>query len=249
MKETIQSIERAFQILATVYQRAEGIGVSALATETGLHISTTSRIVSTLENIGALERVGNKLLIGNTIVTLASRAPWTDRLISFATPYLRELVTTTQEAVGLTLIEEAECIVFYQIPSNHHIQIRDWTGERFPLHVTSSGKVFLAGLGEDELAAYLDHSLNKVASNSKSDWAELQAEFPQIRAEGVAWTIDELEDGLTSVAAPIYREDGRFLAGLYVSMPTYRVGDTAVLAEQVHQAANDISTTFGYETV
>ena len=83
MQENIQSIERAFQILKAVHHRSEGIGIGALAAETGLHTSTTSRIVNTLEQLGSLDRVDGKLFIGEEIIALANRAPWTERLISF----------------------------------------------------------------------------------------------------------------------------------------------------------------------
>ena len=246
MKENVQSIERAFQILTAVQQRENGIGIGALATETGLHTSTTSRIVSTLEAVGALTRQDQQLFIGEGIIKLANRAPWTEQLISVAMPYLRELATVTQEAVGLTIVEGSECVVFYQIPSSHHIQIRDWTGDRFPLHVTSTGKLYLSELSDEELKPFFDASLPQLASETKVQAAEIRQEFSQIRSEGVAWTIDELEDGLTSIAATVQStHEGNFV-GLYLSMPSFRFTkmiDQTKLAQQVRDTAVNIKKT------
>ena len=247
MKNHVQSIERAFRILRVVHQRGDGVGIGALAEETGLHTSTTSRIVSTLEHLGALDRQGSQLIIGDEIVNLANQAPWSEQLIRLAIPSLRDLAAETQEAVGLTMITGAECLVFYQIPSSHHIQIRDWTGERFPLHVTSSGKLYLAGLPEQEVSAQLSAPLSRFTKATKDQLADLQAEFPSIRANGVAWTLDELEEGLTSIAAPIYDAAGQFYAGLYISIPNYRLSDKQHLAQQMRRAAAEISARLGYE--
>ncbi len=241
MKKNIQSIERAFQILRVIHRWTDGVTIGDLAEETELHTSTVSRIVSTLENLGAIERVDHKLFIGVEIITLADQAPLTERLISLATPCLREVMAATNEAVGLTLIEGTECVVFYQIPSNHHIQIRDWTGERFPLHVTSSGKLYLAGLTSNEVDHFFEQPLPQIASGTKMSLAALREEFPQIRADGVAWTVDELEDGLTSVAAAIRDQKHNFVAGIYLSIPNYRVEDKNILAEHLRQAAEKIS--------
>lgn len=247
MKTTVQSIERAFDILHVVHRHHVGIGVGAVASETGLHTSTTSRIVSTLVQIGALERVGGKLQIGGKIISLANRAPWHERLIAVATPALRELSAETQEAVGLTAIEGNECHVFFQIPSTHHIQIRDWTDERFPLHVTSTGKLYLSQLNERDRERFLAQPLARMASGTRVDSADLISEFPQILADGIAWTIDELEDGLTSIAAPICDATGRFIAGLYISIPNYRLGNKQVLTRQICHTAHIISTQFARE--
>ncbi len=247
MNDNVQSIERAFHILNVVHKRADGISVGELAKETKLHTSTTSRIVSTLEYVGALTRQDSKLMIGEGIVKLANRAPWTEQIISLATPHLKDLANITQEAVGLTTIEGQECVVFYQIPSDHHIQIRDWTGNRFPLHVTSSGKLYLAELNENEVEAYFKEPLHAVASKTKTDTDELMSELEQIRQEKVAWTIDELEDGLTSIGATIQtREAERFVA-IYLSMPSFRFNkmiDQAKLAQQMLDTAVAIKAGF-----
>ena len=240
MSELVQSIERAFHILNVVHQRSDGIAVGELAQETALHTSTASRIVSTLEHVGALSRHDGKLMIGEGIVKLANRAPWTEQMVSLATPHLRELANITQEAVGLTTVEGDECIVFYQIPSEHHIQIRDWTGNRFPLHVTSTGKLYLAELNDLELDAYFQNPLHSVASATKTEQTDLKEELVQIRKEAVAWTIDELEDGLTSIGATIQPRTAERFVAIYLSMPSFRfnkVIDQAKLAQQMRDTA------------
>ena len=238
---SVQSIDRAFQILHAVHQRINGVTIGDLAEKTDLNVSTVSRLVSSLEDNGAIERIGSKVVIGEQIVALASRASWTDRLASLATPHLEKLASQTQEAVGLTCIEGRDCRVFFQIPSTHHIQIRDWTGERFPLHVTSSGKLFLALQDAALVDGYLAQPLERFAAGTVVDSAEFRTQLTQIAAERVAWTDNELEDGLTSIAAPIYTTLGSFAAGLYISLPSYRVASKATLAAQVSAAAQAIS--------
>ena len=224
-----------------------GMGVSAIAAKTGLHTSTVSRLITTLESVNALSRVdgGSQLILGEGLIDLVSRAPWTERMIAHTRPFLRQLADQTRESVGLTrLDEQGQCHVFFQIESQHHVRIRDWTGHRFPLHVTSSGKLWMADWDIKQLEAYFASPIKQAASQSVTTLMEMDAEFGRVRKDGVAWTIDELEDGLLSIAAPIKSLEKGQLAAIYLSAPVYRFMKTAVrqkLAQQMRETAEKIN--------
>lgn len=248
MKKPIQSITRAFEILRVVHNQsqASGVSVGVMAEQTGLHVSTVSRIVSTLEHVGAVRRLKphGKVVIGPELLAFAHHAPWTERLISVASPDLHEFANLSKEAVGLTSIQGDECHVFFQIGSSHMIQIRDWTGEYFPLHTTSTGKLYLAQLDEDELADFLSRPLAAVASGTITEPEIWYKEIEKVRQQGYAWTTNELEDGLISVAAPIVDQEGEFLAGVYLSIPIFRFDadlQKETLQREIMQTAAKIS--------
>ena len=117
-------------------------------------------------------------------------------------------------------------------------------GEQFPLHVTSTGKLFLAQLSHAERKQYFARPLAKIASGTLDDPAILTSEISDLLVTGVAWTVDELEDGLTSIAAPIYQQE-QFAAGLWVSVPNYRLTDKELLANQVCDTAAAITQLLG----
>lgn len=225
---SIQSIERAFSILEIVSEHPDGIRIGAIAEIADLNISTVSRIVATLEDLEALRRLSpaGKVAVGPGLIALVAGAPWTERLSAIAKPHLQRLADETGEAVGLTSIEGSICHVFFQITtSKFNVQVRDWTGGTFPLHVTSTGKLYLAHLDQDEVDAFLVSPLTRVASGTITSQQQFRREIKEVRQQGYAWTIDELEDGLTSIAVPVYDHDGKFLAGVYVSAPSYRFVD------------------------
>lgn len=245
--DLVQSVQRAFAILKTVSTHQDGVGVSTIAQETGLHTSTVSRLITTLESVNALSRLdgGSQLIIGEGLIDLVSRAPWTERMIALARPYLRELANATRESVGLTRLDRRDglCHVFFQIESQHHIRIRDWTGHRFQLHATSSGKLWMADWGEDALENYFRGLPDAVASNTIVDLQGMQAELVAVRESQVGWTIDELEDGLLSIAASIPSLDAKEPAAIYLSAPSFRFMDEAdrqLLKEQMLETAEKI---------
>ena len=227
----IQSIARAFDILKVVSDFPEGISTGAIAQMTDLHPSTVSRIVSSLEELNALERAeGTKVVIGKSISNMIDQTPWTERLVRLAEPIMQDLARETGEAVGLTRITDGICEIFYQIQSDHLVGVKDWQGLSFPIHVTSTGKLYLASLKKEELNSYLKTPLVKLASNSVHKASILKKEIKDLRNnkdnskdKRFIWTIDELEDGLASIAASILDKSGSFQAGLYLSLPTYRL--------------------------
>ncbi len=244
MKQTVQSIERAFAVLRAIQSQADGANVSAVAVETGLHISTVSRLISTLEHIGAVERANGQVFIGPEIIALANRTPWTDRMISLAQPYLQETAATTQEAVGLTKMEGNECVVFYQTAGSHNVQIRDWTDERFPLHVTSSGKLWMGDWSAAKVAAYFATQPKAVASGTITRLDVMQAEIAVAKRTNIAWTYDELEDGLLSIAVPLLSMEKGHPCAIYLSAPAFRFKDNAsrrLLAQQMQVTADKIN--------
>lgn len=241
--DLVQSVQRAFQILQTVSDHEDGVGVSAIAEQTGLHTSTASRLITTLESINALSRVdgGSQLILGEGLIDLVSRAPWAERMIARTRPFLHTLATQTRESVGLTRLENGRCHVFFQIESDRHVRIRDWTGHRFPLHVTSSGKLWMANWSDSKLTNYFAQPVEKPASETITDLAQFKTELTQIQQDGIAWTIDELEDGLLSIAAPLTTADYQETAALYLSAPAYRF-KTKTARNKLAQLMQDTAT-------
>lgn len=243
---TIQSIERAFNVLKIVGDHPDGIRIGTTAKIANLNISTVSRIVATLERLEAIQRLSpaGKIAIGAGLIELVARAPWTERLIAVARPCLQTLADQTGEAVGLAKIEANVCYVFFQIKSRFNVQVRDWTGGTFPLHVTSTGKLYLAQVDKEELDAFLESPLKKLAPGTITSAHQFRREIKEVRRQGFAWTVDELEGGLTSIAAPITNQAGKFLAGVYVSAPSYRFADDGErdrLQELTQKTGCDIS--------
>lgn len=244
--DLVQSVQRAFAILQTVSDHADGIGVSNIAQQTGLHTSTVSRLITTLESVNALSRLdgGSQLVLGAGLIDLVSRAPWTEQIIVKTRPYLRQLAADTRESVGLTHLADGLCHVFFQIESQHHVRIRDWTGHRFPLHVTSSGKLWMAAWPKEKIRIYFKQQLESPASKTVTDFENFEAELKQVRKEGVAWTVDELEDGLISIAVPILSKNDDESGAIYLSAPAYRFTkntDRAKLANKMLETAANIA--------
>lgn len=100
---SVQSIDRVLEILETLSTAPLGMSLSDLAATTGLHISTTHRLVNVLTEHGYALKDSSSGKYRLTLRTfeIGSRVSSVWNLLSAAKPHLDELAATSQEAVHL----------------------------------------------------------------------------------------------------------------------------------------------------
>ena len=138
----VQSIERAFGLLRLL---AVGpLGVTELAERADLPKSTVARLLSALEAERAVEQGETSGLyqLGSGLIDIAGTVTPGRNLVSTARPYLLELTDAVGEVAGLSIPDGGEVYYLDQTECYSEVQVRDWTGERIPLHAVSSGRRF-----------------------------------------------------------------------------------------------------------
>ena len=240
----VQSISRAFTLLRAIAQSPQGITVTDLARRTKLHKSTVSRLILTLEAERAIDRHNGALHIGEGISELMAGAINASTLKALVHPYLQTLVDTINETAGLCIPEADQAYYVDQVMVDHYIQIRNWTGERYPLHGVSSGKLFLAYADEEKINHYLTKPLVTVGPETITDPAILRQRLTLIQAQGYDWSFEEFTEGLAVVSAPIFDAQGVVIASIYVCGPTLRFppeGKQAELTTLIMETCQEIT--------
>lgn len=244
----VQSVERALSILE-ILARAGEAGVTSIADELGVHKSTAFRLVSALEVAGLVEQAGDrgKYRLGMGILRLAGATTARLDVVQEARPICRRLAASTGETVNLAVLADGSALYLDQAAGNSNLQAHNWVGQHIPLHATSNGKVLLAGLDADDLARTLG-SLAAYTDATITTKKRLLAEVEKARASGYAVAVDELEVGLTAVAAPIRNAHGDVIASLSVSGPTFRLEQDRVdaIVPELLAASGEISHRLGY---
>jgi IclR family pca regulon transcriptional regulator len=242
----VQSIERAFSVLSAL--GGGPLGVTEVAERVRLPKSTVARLLSALVAEGAVERVagGSDYRIGQRLVGLASGVVPGRSLIAIARPHLVELAAITGETAGLSIPDGYLVHYIDQEATSHAVGVRDWTGTRLPMHAVSSGLVFLAGWPPSEVDRFLATPLDRFAPGTVTDPRQIRERLLRAQLDGVAWTRDEVADGISSVAAAVADAGGDVVAALHVHGPSYRfpglgAGDQARVEEALVAAAARVS--------
>jgi DNA-binding IclR family transcriptional regulator len=246
---TVQSIDRAFGLLAALARQPGGI--SELARKVDLPTSTVARLLATLEGCGAVERNpdGTGYRIGPSIVTMATSVDPTQSLLAVAQSHMRELVDMIAEAVGLAIPAGYEVHYVGQIDCANPVQVRDWTGTSLPMHVVPSGLAILAHWPEAAIDRFLARPLDRYTPNSMVDPERLRERLAQIRSDGFVWALEEFSEGINSVAAPLFNSTGAVIGALHSHGPSYRFPQEPlrdIIAGRVSAAAVAVSESLGH---
>ncbi len=244
----VQSVERALTILDILARSGEA-GVTGIAEEIGVHKSTAFRLMATLEQGGLVEQAEDrgKYRLGMGILRLAGATTARLDVVQEARPICRRLASTTGETVNIAVLSEGAALYLDQFAGASALQPHNWVGQHIPLHATSNGKVLLSGLSDDEVAHTLG-ALKAYTDATITSKAALRREVREVRARGYAKAADELEIGLTAVAAPIRNAHGDVIAALSLSGPTFRLDAARVeqVLPRLLEAAADVSHRLGW---
>ena len=241
----VQSIERAFAVLAAL---ADGpIGVTELADRTELPKSTVARLLVSLQREGAVEQepCGTRYRVGSRIVTLAAAVLPTRSMVVLARPELEALAITLGEAAGLAIPEGFQVHYVDQVDTPNPVSVRDWTGSRVPMHAVPSGLVLLANSAPATLARFLARPMEAFTPATVTDPAVLRERLRQVQLDGYAWVFGEFSVGINSVAAAVADEAGEVVAAVHLHGPSYRFplpGREEQIGQEVVAAAARIST-------
>jgi len=244
----VQSVDRAIAILELLAARGE-TGVTEIAAELGVHKSTAFRLLSVLERRGLAEQVTErgKYRLGFRMVVLAHAAARQLDITQLARPVCEWLAEQVGETVNLAVLDEDAAVNVVQVRGTRAVSSYNWIGQRTPLHATSSGKVLLASLPEERRRAIYLAGLSALTPKTICDETALEAELQRVRTDGYAYTIEELEEGLNALAAPVRSDTGEVIAAISVSAPSYRMSLDAIrrIAELVVKAADEVSAEIG----
>ncbi|MCL1962297.1 MAG: IclR family transcriptional regulator [Desulfovibrionaceae bacterium] len=244
---TIQVIERVFALIDALAAREEPMSLKEISEQTGLHPSTAHRILNDLK-VGRFVdhpdagtyRLGMRLLeLGNLVkgrlnVRDAALAP------------MHELHKLIQQPVNLSVRQGDEIVYIERAYSERSgMQVVRAIGGRAPLHLTSTGKLFLAADDPQRVRAYATRTgLPGHTRNSITQLQALERELARARQSGAAHDNEELETGVRCMAAGIHDDQGRLIAGLSISAPADRLDDHWL--PKLQQTARQISAALGH---
>src|SRR5215472_6823522 len=246
---SVQSVDRAVAILEILARDGEA-GVTEVARELGVHKSTASRLLAALDRreLVTQDAARGKFRLGVGLVRLAGVASRGLDLTRESRPVCRALAHEVGETVNLAILSGRDALYLDQVAGPAALSPHNWAGQRIPLHATSDGKVLLAYQPAAEITEHLVLPLARFTEHTVIALPEFGRRLAQVRDRGYATAVDELEDGLTAVAAPVRNAEGTVIASISVSGPSFRIppGRIAALADAVRRAAAETSRRLGW---
>ncbi len=244
----IQVIERMMTLLDALAKKSEPVSLKELSQSSGLHPSTAHRILNDLVLARMVDRTEpGSYQLGMRLLELGNLVKARLNVRDAAAGPMRELHRLTGETVNLS-VRQGDEIVYVErtVSERSGMQVVRAIGGRAPLHLTSTGKLFLANDDTRAVRSYaMRTGLAGHTPNSITALNQLEHELDEVRRLGYARDNEELELGVRCIAAGIRDDSQSLVAGLSISAPADRANDGWLQA--LADTARAISSSLGYE--
>lgn len=248
-KATLQTVDRALQLLEILAEHPEGMQPKEFETILELNKITVHRLLATLENRGFVERQGSSYKIGLKLVELSSMKLGSIELKTEAAPYLRKLVNALGLPVQMAILEGNEAVFIEKMESINTFHMYSQIGKRIPLYASGVGKMLLTQQTDEKILSDLSKiSFKAFTSKTLTSPKEVLAEIQVARKKGYAIDNEEHEEGIFCIAAPIYDYRGQMIAAISVGgkNPEFILDEAADHFSFIKEIAWDISKRLGY---
>ncbi len=211
----LRSLDRGLAVLVALGAARGGLTLAAAAAATGLPRATARRAIQTLEALGyAAPGDGGRFVLLPRVLELGYATLSRRTLSEIATPHLAALVARVRESASVAVLSGDDVRYVARVPTVRIMSVDITVGTRFPAYATSMGRVLLADLPEERLAAIVPRSLTP---RTVTGAAELAAVVRRAAEDGYALVDQELEEGVRSIAVPVRDRRGRTVAAVNVA--------------------------------
>ena len=243
----VQVIARMFMLIDALAAKDEPISLKEISERTGLHPSTAHRILNDLAIGRYVDRPhAGTYRLGMRMLELGNLVKGRLNVRDAAIVPMRELHKLIQQPVNLSVRQGDEIVYVERAFSERSgMQVVRAIGGRAPLHLTSVGKLFLSADDPQKIRAYATRTgLQGHTKNSITQLDILERELGKTRQTGHAQDNEELELGVRCLAAGIFDDQNKLVAGLSISAPSGRMEDQWL--PKLQETARQISESLGH---
>lgn len=245
-----QAVLRALALLKTFTQERPELALGELAAAVGLNKTTAYRLLTAFESEGMIARTPDSrgYRLGPEMLALGSRALSASSLRLASRPELLALASATQETATTEILVGTEVLILDETMGSHVVGSMPSLATRWPAYATSTGKVLLAHLTQQEREELLPQKLRALTPKTITSRDRLERELARVRERGYSVAAEELELGFVAVGAPIHSAAGVVVAAVSVGGPKSRLSLARVttIAQHVSEAAQRISQRLGF---
>jgi DNA-binding IclR family transcriptional regulator len=240
-----QTLLRGLDVIDAVVEGP--ITLAQLAERLGLNRSTTHRLASALierRYLTFVPRLGYR--IGPKLLALGHLAQQQIDIVQIAKPHLETLAAATEDTVHLGVLDSEHALYLAKIPGRRRVDISSRVGERHPLSSTGLGKALLLDDDETHWRSIFDE--DQTAGSPVAEYESWRERMRGYVRAGRSFDLQENEDMIRCVAAPVRDASGRIVAALSVSSAAQYMGDARMeaLTTDVLDTAAAISADLGF---
>lgn len=225
MSESIRAVDRALDILLCFKKQTPQLTMTQIAEQVGMNKSTVHRLLATLEKKRFVQRdpATGLYQLGIRLLQMAYLTLEHNDLRHYAAPFLRQLCEQHRETITLSILDGADLVFLDVVESPQRVKLAASTGQRLPAFAMAAGKIILAFSSQEIVQKVLDQGMQSFTQQTIQSREDYLKNLDLARRTGYAISVQEYEEGISAVAAPILAANGHPLAAVTVAGPAYRL--------------------------
>nr|WP_176705526.1 IclR family transcriptional regulator C-terminal domain-containing protein [Arthrobacter sp.]AXV46643.1 transcriptional regulator, IclR family [Arthrobacter sp.] len=229
----VESLERGLLVLRILTAQDRPLSITELADSVGITRTAARRFALTLEHLGYVGQDAAGYSLRSGVLEIGDAYLRSNRLPAIAHPYLASLVRDVGESASLTSLHGRRVVYLDRVVAERVITANIVVGTSVPAHATATGRVLLAGLGEESLREYLQWlEADAGQGDGRIDVEETARLIARSADRGWALADQELTRGIMSIAVPVHDPAGEVVAALNISAHASRTS-SQVLEDEV----------------
>jgi len=240
----VEGVRKAFAALRILAASPQPLGITEISRSLGVSKATAFRLMHTLtiEGVCMKDPQTKAYRLGPDLAHLGHSAAQAFDLRREAMPVMEALTGTLGLPTFLNVAGSREVVCIEHVASLSNLDLYGRTGRTMPYHACPSGYVLLSWSDDGLLDQVADDPLERFASKTPSNRAELQRILDETRTRGYAYADSDLEEGVSSIAAPIFGPQGAAIASLGIAGFSVMIeGRRQEIASELTAAASKIS--------
>ncbi len=221
----VKSADRVMQILEAIGSSEEGKTHGELSSTLHIPKSSLSLLLANLVDREYLSLSGTdrRYALGPQVLVLASRYLSSLDIVQLGQPVLKKITRAIDESAEIAIKRGHEIIIISKEDRSQPLSRMIQLGDRAPIYATAAGKAILAHLSDDEIDQYISSvELTAITKATITDPDVLWRQLYAIRSGALARSNEELHEGITALACPVFDLYGSVVASMVLPIPTIR---------------------------
>ena len=244
-KSSVSSMTNALRLLNLFTMDEPEWTLSDLAEALNVGVSTAYRLTNTLIHEGFIVRdsATKSFRLGSSILQMGHYVITSYDICEISPPILEKLVQDTGETVHLSILEGDNTIYLQVFECSNYVNVMTHVGKKNPIHCTSTGQIILAYQPESMIETVITNGLRPYSSNTITDPKKFKERLTLIQKQGVTFNKDEMNVGVSAIAAPIKSPSGKVEFSVSIAGPNSRINSInfLTLSKLVKKAADELS--------
>ncbi|MCC5987446.1 MAG: helix-turn-helix domain-containing protein [Pararhodobacter sp.] len=234
--EFVEALAKGLAVLEAFDNAHPEMTLSEIARRVKASPAAVRRSLITLEALGYVGQSGKRFHLQPKVMGLGSAFYFAARIDELMLPELRHLVETFGDAASVATLDVHDVIYIAHHSRQRARRASAVVGARYPAHATSMGRVLLAGLDEVRLESYFatvePQALTALTVTSVEALRDI---IEEVRRQGYATAVDQLDYGITALAVPVRGPDGNTVAALNSSGYSGLTTPEKMVNERLHE--------------